>query len=142
MRETRKSRLHARLQGISFVDEALFETLRTELAPVSDGYLRDLLRDSGIPLAPVVEGVNARSLDDLQRTLEALGDLYEAGRRDIRPLVIEAKDRIRFAAVRTKDPARAALREEEVLWLLTWLENPAAFPVWAGLRRKVIASGA
>jgi hypothetical protein len=107
--------------------------LKHRLAPISDGYLRRLLRDCGTPLDPLVEGVRQSSLDDLERTLLALlGRDRPAARR----LVIEAKDRARFALRRLEGDAHA-VKEEMILWMLTWLENPDAFPVWLRLRRKM-----
>ena len=84
----------------------------------------------------MVEGVNAESLDELERTLLALAQEYANGRADVRPVVIEAKDRLRWAEARAADPERKAAKAEMLLWTITWLENPIAFPVWARLRRR------
>jgi hypothetical protein len=46
--------------------------LLTELAPISAGYLRRLLRSSGVVLHPLVEGVRQEDLESLERSLLAL----------------------------------------------------------------------
>lgn len=112
--------------------------MRERLSPVTDGYLRRLLRASGAALSPVVEGVVQDSFDDLERTLRALSEEYENSDRirakSIRGMVIQAKDHARWAARRS--PQKAPIKTEMVTWLLVWLENPAVFPLWVGLRRK------
>jgi len=105
-----------------------------ELAPVSESYLRDLLRSCDVALHPLIEGVRQDSFENLERTLGQLLAQYESGdpatKRTCRDLVIRAKDHARF--VLPKKPEK----EEMVLWMITWLENPAAFPVWLGLRKR------
>jgi hypothetical protein len=51
--------------------------------------------------------------------------------------VITAKDHARWAAKKaeTKRPEK----EEMMLWMLTWLENPPLFPEWIRLRRAAVA---
>ncbi len=109
--------------------------IREALGPISDSYLRRLLRDSGAPLDPLVEGVRQTGFDELERTLLALLD---CDRAEARPLVIEAKEHAKLALKRKPDAAR----EEMILWMLTWLENPDAFPVWLRLRKNVLRAGA
>lgn len=104
------------------------ENLRLILAPISEGYLRRLLRESGIALHPLVEGVRQSSLGDLERTLLAL---LECDRAAARRVVIEAKDHAKLALRRQQDLSR----QEMVLWMMTWLENPEAFPIWVRLRK-------
>jgi hypothetical protein len=99
---------------------------------VSESYLRRLVRECGIPLDPLVEGVRQSSFGELERTLLALAAVDRAAARR---LVIEAKDHARLASRRLAGSARAD-REEMILWMLTWLENPDAFPVWLRLRKK------
>ena len=90
-------------------------------------------RDADVPLAPMVEGVRQEVLEGLERTLRALLNEYEAGdaarRVAVRRLVIEAKDHAKLAA--RKNPAK----QEMILWMLTWLENPPLFPAWLKLRK-------
>lgn len=109
------------------------EALKGELAPVSESYLRKLLRESGVPLAPMVDGVRQSNLDELESSLLALLAEYESGdaasRRLVRELVITAKDHARWTH-----------KEENLLWLTTWLENPPLFPAWLRLRKNILAA--
>ena len=117
---------------------------------MSESYLRRLVRESGLPMDPLVEGVRQENFDELARTLLALHAEYsraaEAGDRNrqaaCRRLVIEAKDHARWAARRAKDPAKRETKEEMAAWMLVWLETPDAFPVWLDLRRKKLAEEA
>jgi len=111
------------------IDQTEFEQLAEDLAPVSEGYLRKLLRESGVPLAPMVEGVRQSNLGVLELSLLALLAEYESGdaehRKAVRKLVVSAKEHARWAN-----------KQEHVLWLATWLENPPVFPAWARLRKE------
>ena len=113
----------------SFIGQTEFEQLAEMLAPVSESYLRKLLRESGVPLAPMVEGVRQSNLGVLELSLLALLAEYESGgtedRKAVRKLVLAAKDHARWAG-----------KQEHVLWLATWLENPPVFPAWARLRKE------
>ncbi len=100
--------------------------LFSALQPVSGSHFRRLLRESGVPLAPLVEGVRQDTLDQLERTLLALLDEPEARR-----LVMEAKDHARMAQRRAPTPER----EEKLLWMTVWLENRPLFWDWLRLRR-------
>jgi hypothetical protein len=128
-------------RGIRCLTEADFEALLVRFAPVSDRALRKLLRETGMPLATVVEGVRQDDFDQLERTLVAFTTEYlaVAGNRDrarhIRRIVITAKEHARFAAVRAKDEAHRRMKLEMAEWILLWLENPAIFPQWVRLRR-------
>jgi len=110
------------------------DALQTALAPVSPSYLRRLLRESAVKLAPLVEGVRQESFESLERSLLALLEEYDRGdpprRARIRKLVIEAKDHARLAAKRHPP------KEEMILWMLTWLENPPLFREWLELRKR------
>ncbi|MEO8132204.1 MAG: hypothetical protein ABI822_34225, partial [Bryobacteraceae bacterium] len=107
------------------------------LAPVSANYLRKLVRSTGLPMSPFVEGVNQKSFANLERTLEALQREYETSapdrRRRIRAEVISAKDHARWAL---QKPDSGAVKEEMLLWILTWLENPAVFSAWLVVRKR------
>jgi hypothetical protein len=137
---TKRARLTALLaeRRPACIDLALFAELRTALAPISDSWLEDLLRDSGIPLDPVVEGASLHSPEDLRRTLLALSEAYEkaADPRLVRARVIEAKTRLRALIARTRVPELRHEREDMHLELMTWLENPAVFPLWLRLRHR------
>jgi hypothetical protein len=110
-----------------------------------------MVRQCGIPLDPLVEGVRQDSLENLERTLSALADLYESGRgasnRELqmacRRLVIEAKEHARWSLKRTAAAApdaaaRSSLKREAIEWLMVWLENPAIFPAWVRLRQQAM----
>jgi len=141
--DSKKQRLAVYLERTrpALITEREWGELLRELAPVSESYLRNLLRASGLPLAPLVEGVRQDSIAGLERTLLALLDEYERGdekrRRACRTCVIRAKDHARLAARRAvpDDPHRK-LKDEMILWMLTWLENPGAFPIWVQLRKR------
>lgn len=130
------------------VGEAEFAELGRALAPVSESYLRALVRSSGLPLDPVVEGVRQESFDELGRTLEALAREYarasaagdtERARR-CRQAVLTGKQHARLAARRRGVSADERVRKEEMAaWMLLWLENPAVFPAWLAVRRKAEA---
>lgn len=122
------------------IGEPEWEALLRQLAPISESYLRRLLRDlskqSGVPLAPLIEGVRQESFDALEASLLNLLAEYESGdaprRMRVRKAVIEAKDHARLAA---RNPEHAEQKNEMILWMLTWLENPPVFPQWVRLRR-------
>jgi hypothetical protein len=122
------------------IGERAWDELRTSLAPVSESHLRHLLRDTGIPLAPLVDGVRQESLDTLESSLLKLLNEYESADRDrrvlVRRLIIEAKDHARWAA---RDEQKQAEKEEMILWMTTWLENPPLFRDWVRLRRAAAA---
>lgn len=123
------------------IGEVELAVIRNEIGPISDSHLRRLLRECGVPLAPMVEGVRQESFEELERTLLALANEYErAGlerRKECRRLVITAKDHARWAA---RDAEKRARKEEMALWMLTWLENPPLFADWVRLRRAALLS--
>jgi len=114
--------------------------LRERLAPVSDSYLRSLLRSSGIPLDPVVEGVRQDSFENLERTLCALAQVYAADGEcaaACRRAVLTGKDHARLASRRRGASLEEKARKEEMAsWMLVWLEKLAIFPQWLALRKK------
>lgn len=118
------------------IGEAEFASLRAALAPVSENYLRKLVRECGVPLDAIVEGVRQTTFEDLEASLLKLLEEYEHGdaahRMAVRRLVITAKDHARLAA-RNQDNRTA--KEEMILWLTTWLENPPVFAEWVRIRR-------
>src|SRR5579862_7779332 len=118
------------------VGEAEFAALRAALAPVSESYLRKLLRDCGVPLDPMVEGVRQGTFAELETSLLRLLAEYESSdpprRMAVRRLVITAKEHARLAA---RNPAKRPDKEEMILWLTTWLENPPVFREWVSIRR-------
>jgi hypothetical protein len=139
--ESKKARLRHWLDTASgLVDEARFAELKARLDPITDSYLRHLLRESGVPLSALVEGVSVSSFESLERTLLALAGAYETRPREARSVVIEAKVRLRWSASRVAADDRRAEKQEMLLWVLTWLENPGAFPVWLRLRKRCALS--
>jgi hypothetical protein len=126
----------ARIQAAQ-IGEREWDQLLRMLAPISESYLRKLLRDSGLPLAPMVGGVRQGGLDELEASLLALLTEYEQGdrvrRAAVRRLVILAKDHARWAMRKSRE---AADKEEMILWMVTWLENPPLFPEWVRLRLR------
>ncbi len=121
------------------VREAEWRELLGLLSPISESYLRRLLRESGVALAPMVEGVRQGSFDELEASLLRLLAEYESGdaarRAGVRRLVITAKDHARWAARKSSESAD---KEEMTLWMVTWLENPPLFPEWVRLRRGLL----
>ena len=119
------------------IGEMEWAMLNVDLAPISGSHLRRLLRESGVPLAPLVEGVRQETFEALESSLLSFLQEYErsdvAGRMSVRQVVIEAKEHARWAA---RNPAKRAEKEEMALWMLTWLENPPLFPQWVKLRRQ------
>jgi hypothetical protein len=125
------------------IGEPEWQALLALLAPISESYLRRLLRASGVPLTPLVEGVRQESFDALESSLLRLLAEYERGdaaaRSRVRSVAIAAKDHARFAARRAAPgEEKREEKEEMALWILTWLENPPVFPEWVRLRRAAI----
>src|SRR5437763_11337467 len=93
--QSKTSRLEAYLNRTrpAAITEAESSEIARELAPVSEGYLRDLLRNCGVPLDALIEGVRQDSFEDLERTLGRLQVEYESGdavvKRRCRNLVIQ-----------------------------------------------------
>ena len=140
--ESRKARLANYLARTRppIITLADWSEIARELAPISESYLRDLLRNSGVPLHPMIEGVRQDTFENLERTLLQLHAEYESGdaftKRACRDLVIRAKDHARFALPKKPE------KQEMLLWMITWLENPPAFPVWLDLRKSAAARAA
>lgn len=150
-RITKKERIRLALAAILHRDQPPLITesqvlrLRGELPAMSDRLFRDLLRTCGLPLAPLVEGVRQDDFQDLERTLLLLAQEYQqsdtARRKQVRTTVIEAKNHAKLAAANPKVSAdKRQEKEEMVLWLLTWLENPSIFEYWVPLRKAQLAT--
>ena len=130
----------------SAITEALWLELLTNLTPVSESYLRDLLRQTGLPFEQPYAGIRQHTLEELEQSLGEMLAVYTeamaSGNRDraryCRRQVIGAKDRAKFLARDGKTaPERAALKEEMAQWMLVWLENPEVFPAWVEARKRV-----
>ncbi len=138
-KRSRAARLAAYLEEAQppVIDEAERDRIAALLSPVSEKTLRALLLNCGRRLAPLVEGVRQDGFGSLERTLLTLAAEYRAGtaerRNACRAAVIRAKDHARFSA-RRKEALRQE-KDEMILWMLTWLENPEIFPMWLEIRR-------
>jgi hypothetical protein len=139
-----KQRLHAWLAagGPPAITESVWRDLLTLLAPVSESYLRDLLRDTALPFDQPWAGIRQHTLEELEQSLRDMLRVYQeassAGDRDraryCRRQVIAAKDRAKFAV--KKKPEKAEMAQ----WMLVWLENPEVFPAWVDARKKAMTS--
>ncbi len=122
---SKKLRLTELLSGVALVNTVEWERLRAELAPISESYLRRLLRASGVPLTPDVEGVRQEDFAALERTLLATTD---------RAAVLLAK---RHAELARRSPrANRLVKTEMIEWMRVWLETPDAFAVWVKRRKS------
>ncbi|HEX3748676.1 MAG TPA: hypothetical protein VHW09_32335 [Bryobacteraceae bacterium] len=133
------------------ITEAVWRELLTVLAPVSESYLRELLRQTGLPFDQPFAGIRQHTLDELEHSLLEMGTKYEeavaAGDREraryCRRQVIGAKDRAKFLARTERMPAeKRALKEEMAEWMLVWLGSPEVFPAWVAARKRVRAGEA
>jgi hypothetical protein len=129
------------------ITEAVWKELLELLAPVSEGYLRELLRSSGLPFEQPWAGVRQHTFEELEESLRALGRVYaeamEAGDRAraryCRRQAIAAKDRARFLAANPRtSPEKQALKTEMAHWILVWLENPEVFSAWVEARKRAL----
>ena len=127
------------------ITEEVWNDLMRRLAPVSESYLRDLLRATGLPFAQPYCGIRQHSFEELEQSLREMLEAYTnavAARdrqraRYCRKQVIAAKDRARFQALSPKTaPEKAAEKGEMVQWMLVWLEIPEVFPSWVEVRKK------
>jgi hypothetical protein len=124
------------------ITESVWRELMEHLAPVSESYLRDLLRATGLPFDQPWAGIRQHTFEELEQSLRDMLQVYQdaiaASDRDraryCRRQVIAAKDRARFAAA--KKPEKAEMAE----WMLVWLENPEVFPPWVDARKKARAA--
>ena len=120
------------------ITEAVWQECLRRFAPVSESYLRDLLRATGLPFDQPYAGVRQHTLEELEQSLMEMLSVYSAaaaaGNREraryCRRQVIAAKDRAKFLS-RTQP-----LKEEMAQWMLVWLENPELFPAWVEARKK------
>ncbi len=134
---------------ITSIGEAEWRAALESLAPVSESYLRDLLRATGLPFAQPYAGIRQKSFQELETDLREMLDVYhsatESGDRQkaryCRRQVIAAKDRTRFQMQRpATPPEKRTQKEEMVQWMLVWLENPDVFPAWVEIRKRYCSS--
>ncbi|HXM39642.1 MAG TPA: hypothetical protein VN924_00225 [Bryobacteraceae bacterium] len=149
--KTRKQALQEFLGAgrITAIGQAEWQAALRTLAPISENYLRDLLRATGLPFAQPYAGVRQGSFADLERDLREmlavyadavrLGDRQRA--RYCRRQTIAAKDRARFLARHPRTSLeKKAQKEEMAQWMLVWLENPEVFPAWVEIRKRYCKS--
>jgi hypothetical protein len=125
------------------ITEAVWKELLALLAPVSESYLRELLRAANLPFEQPWAGVRQHTFEELEESLRAVGRAYfeavEAGDRPraryCRRQAIAAKDRAKFLAA---NPEKKALKTEMAQWILVWLENPEVFPAWVEARKRAM----
>lgn len=128
------------------ITERIWEQLLQHLAPVSESYLRDLLRDTGLPIEQPYAGIRQHTWEELEQSLREMQQIYAdamaSGAREraryCRRQVIAAKDRARFLARGARlAPDKRETKEEMAQWMLVWLENPELFPAWVDARKRV-----
>jgi hypothetical protein len=133
-------------QALDRITEAVWTDLLQRLAPVSESYLRELLRNTGLAFDQPFAGIRQHSFEELEQSLREMLQVYTdaltAGDRPraryCRRQVIGAKDRARHVANAAKTtPGKKAQKNEMVDWMLVWLENPEVFPAWIEARRRL-----
>jgi hypothetical protein len=132
------------------ITATVWRGLLERLAPVSETYLRDLLRQTELPFEQPFAGVRQHTFAELEQSLRDLLAVYleaaRAGDRDLarycRRQVIAAKDRAKFLAADPRKLAeKRAEKSEMAQWMLVWLESPELFPVWITARKRVTSAG-
>lgn len=131
------------------ITEAVWKEMRTRLAPVSESYLRDLLRETGLPFNQPWAGIHQHTFKELEASLRGMLEVYREATdakdrnraRYCRRQVIAAKDRAKFLARNSRTSSeKKAEKEEMAQWMLVWLENPEVFPAWVEARKKALSS--
>src|SRR6185503_1411103 len=68
------------------ITETLWQNLLKQMAPVSESYLRDLLRDTGLPFEQPYAGIRQHTWEELEQSLREMQQVYAeavaAGNRD------------------------------------------------------------
>jgi len=132
---------------IAGIGEAEWHAAVQALAPISESYLRQLLRETGLPFAQPFAGIRQKSFEQLETDLLDMLAIYATAMRTgdrqralyCRRQVITAKDRARFIARNPKTaPDKQAQKGEMVQWMLVWLENPEVFPAWVEIRKRLM----
>ncbi len=149
--QSRKQALREYLAARQFtaIGEVEWQELLRGLAPISESYLRELVRDTGLPFAQPYAGIHQKTFEELERTLREMLEVYQAAMlagdrqraRYCRRQVIAAKDRARFVAQNPKTSAEKRSQKDEMAqWMLVWLENPEVFPAWVEARKRYCSS--
>jgi hypothetical protein len=130
------------------ITEDVWGELLMKLAPVSESYVRDLLRATGLPFDQPFAGILQHTFEELEQSLREMQRVYSEARAGgnrnragyCRRQVIGAKDRARFLAANPKLPReKQAQKEEMVQWMLVWLDNPEVFPSWVEARKRAVS---
>jgi hypothetical protein len=133
------------------ITEAVWRDLSERLAPVSESYLRDLLRETGLPFDQPYAGIRQHTFEELEASLAGMLEVYReamaTGNREraryARRQVIAAKDRANFLARNPRTAAeKRAQKHEMAQWMLVWLENPEVFPAWVKVRKAEMENSA
>ncbi len=127
-----KADLDRLLAGVGALTPELFEQLRATTG-LSPSYLRKKLIERGHPMDALVEGVRQDNLENLERTLSALAELYERSPHSARARVLEARRHLDFALRREPE---SPWRQTTLLHLRTWLENPPVYRTWIALQKQ------
>jgi hypothetical protein len=131
------------------ITEAVWKDLLLRLAPVSESYMRELLRSTGLPFHQPYAGIRQHTFEELEQSLREIllvyADATASGDREraryCRRQVIGAKDRARYLMHNpSTDPEKRAQKEEMARWMLVWLENPEVFPIWVDARKRVLSA--
>ena len=131
------------------ITKEVWASLLESLAPVSEGYLRRLLRDTGLPFEQPYAGIRQRTFEELERSLREMLLAYAAAvaaddreqARYCRRQVIFAKDRAKLVAKNPRTPLENRARKAEMAqWMLVWLENPEVFPAWVEARKRMMTA--
>lgn len=126
------------------ITEAIWNALKERLAPVSESYLRDLLRETGLPFEQPYAGIRQHTFEELECSLREMLEVYRDATangdreraRYARRQVIAARDRANFMVRNQRTPPeKRAQKEEMAQWMLVWLENPEVFPAWVKARK-------
>ena len=103
------------------------------------------LLKAGLAVDQPFRGVEQHTLDELEASLIELARIYELRpdlRRFVRDQVIKAKDRAGWASRNQRADEVTRRRKAEMReWMLVWLDDPAMFATWAGLRRTHLERG-
>ena len=137
---------------LSLIAAEVQSTLRRG-RPVSRSYLLQVLSTTTVEISRSLGGLPAdlrhrvhfgdadraaATLLEMQREYAAARDSGDRERAwDVRRAVRQAKDRLRLLLRRPSLSAdKRAEKEELLVWVLVWLENPEVFAPWLKLRRR------
>jgi len=134
-RKSKKERLRelAELNGWSVIGEAEWAAIQASVPNVKT----EDLGAAGLAAEAPWSGVRQHTLEELEETLLTMTAVYQAQshlRQFCRNQVIRAKDLARILS-RSK-PAKT----EMVEWMLVWLSDPALFPAWVEIRKRIIGA--